>query len=80
MNPVSKVLLIAALCVLAAALIAAAVFYIRFYRHEHFRCPRCGHCFKPPVLQMIFAVNAVEGKIIRCPKCGEREYMEPVED
>lgn len=80
MNPVSKILLIFALCVLAAALIAAAAYYVRFYRYKHFRCPKCGHCFKPPVLRMLFSVNAVDGKIIKCPHCGEREYMEPVWD
>ena len=80
MEPVSTAILIIVLCILAAAVITAILFYVRFYRHYHFRCPKCGHCWKPPLLKMIFSVNAVEGKIIRCPHCGETEYMEPVRD
>lgn len=80
MDTVSTAILIIVLCVLVAAVIAAAVSYIRFYKYEHFRCPKCGHCFKPPLLKMIFSVNAVEGKIIKCPACGAREYMEPEPD
>lgn len=77
MDTVSTAILMIVLCILVAAVIAAAVSYGRFYKYEHFRCPKCGHCFKPPVLKMIFSVNAVDGKIIKCPSCGEREYMEP---
>lgn len=77
MDTVSLAILIIVLCILVAAVIAAAISYTHFYKYKHFRCPKCNHCFKPPVLKMIFSVNAVDGKIIRCPKCGEREYMEP---
>ena len=28
----------------------------------------------------VFSVNAVEGKIIRCPACGKKVYVEPVDD
>lgn len=80
MDTVSTAILIFVLCILAAVLIAAAVSYIRFYRYEHFQCPKCGHCWKPPFLKMLFSINAVEGKIIRCPHCGETDYMEPAED
>ena len=43
-------------------------------------CPKCGHCWKPPLARMIFSVNAVNGKILRCPRCGSKEYVEPVRD
>lgn len=62
------------------ACVYAALWYRHFYRHEHFVCPKCGYAFKPEVLKMIFSVNAVTGKIIRCPRCGSKEYMEPVKD
>lgn len=78
--PIEQYILMIALMILAAALIWAAWRYWRFYQSEHFVCPKCSHCFKPPLLKLLFSANAVEGKIIRCPQCGEKEYMEPVKD
>lgn len=54
--------------------------YRKFYKSEHFVCPNCGHCWKPPVRKLVFSVNAVEGKILRCPQCSEKVYVEPVPD
>lgn len=68
------------LCVVAAALLYAAARYIYFYKKEHFECPKCGWKFKPSVRSLVFSVNAVEGKIIKCPHCGSKEYMEPKKD
>ncbi len=73
-------MLIVALTVVAAAILWAAVQYALFYRRDHFVCPKCGHCWKPPLARMIFSVNAVNGKILRCPRCGSKEYVEPVRD
>ena len=75
-----KGLLWTAIGLLAAAVVWAACRYAYFYRKEHFTCPHCGHCWKPPLLRMIFSVNAVEGKILTCPCCGPKEYMEPEKD
>lgn len=80
MENVGNIIMILALALAAAAIIWAIFRYIYFYKHEHFECPHCGNKFKPKVLNMIFSVNAVEGKIITCPKCGEKEYMEPKKD
>lgn len=74
------ILILVAVCVVIAAVIWAVVRYMFFYRHEHLECPSCKYHWKPPILKMIFAVNAVEGKIIRCPHCGNKDYMEPVRD
>ena len=49
----------------------------RFYRQEGFVCPKCAHSFQPPLLQYLFSANALEGKILTCPNCGAKEYMEP---
>lgn len=73
-------ILILALVVLAAAILWAVFRYWYFYRREHMVCPRCGHGWKPPVLQMVFSVNAGGGKVLRCPRCGEKSYMEAVPD
>lgn len=76
MDTISKIALIAA----AAAVMVVIFRYIYFYKKEHFVCPHCGNKFKPKILNMIFSVNAGEGKIITCPKCGEKDYMEPEKD
>lgn len=75
-----QVILWIAIGAVALAVAWAAFSYRYFYKHQHFVCPKSGHSFKPPVKQMVFSVNAVSGKIIRCPSCGEKEYMEPVRD
>ena len=80
MEEVGAVVLRIALAVLCVALLAAALRYLYFYRREHFVCPRCGYAWKPPLLRMLLSVNAVTGKVIRCPRCGAREYVEPVKD
>ncbi|HIT08133.1 MAG TPA: hypothetical protein IAB55_03480 [Candidatus Merdivicinus faecavium] len=80
MDTVKQAFLAVVLVIMAAAIVYAAVRYAIFYRREHFVCPKCGHCWKPPLLRMIFSVNAVNGKILRCPACGEKEYVEPVRD
>lgn len=77
MDDVGKIIMIITIIIAVIAVIGAVIRYIYFYKKEHFECPHCGNKFKPNVLNMIFSVNAVEGKIITCPKCGEKEYMEP---
>lgn len=80
MERTQSVVLTIALIVLVVAISWAVFQYIRFYRSEHLVCPKCGHQWKPPVVKMIFAVNAVDGKVIRCPKCGSKEYMKAEKD
>jgi predicted RNA-binding Zn-ribbon protein involved in translation (DUF1610 family) len=76
----NQVLLIGAISIAALVIILATIRYWRFMKHEHFVCPKCGFSFKPKVHILVFSENAGEGKIIKCPKCGEKEYMEPVKD
>lgn len=75
-----QVILWIAIGAVILAIVLATFSYWYFYKYQHFVCPKCGHSFKPPLVRMIFSVNAVNGKIIRCPRCGAREYMEPVRD
>ena len=80
MNSVQMVLLIIVSVVLVVGVLWAIVKGVRFYRKEHLECPNCGHHWKPPIIKMITVTNAVEGKIIRCPNCGEKNYSEPKTD
>ena len=80
MEEVASITLWIALSVLGVALIFASFRLIRFYAREHFCCPHCGHRWKPPLLRLIFSVNCVTGKVLTCPRCGKKEYMEPQKD
>lgn len=80
MDMVSRVILIVAISIIAIAIIIGTLQYIYFYKHQHFVCPNCRFEFKPKVLPMIFSENAGGGKIIKCPSCGKKDYMEPQKD
>ncbi|MGI5894655.1 MAG: hypothetical protein ACOX6P_08705 [Candidatus Merdivicinus sp.] len=73
-------ILVLAILAIVLAIVGAALSYLHFYRREHLHCPKCGYDWKPPLLRMIFSVNAVDGKIIRCPRCGEKEFMRAERD
>lgn len=80
MKSVQNNIFVIAMAVLAVVIIWAIYRYIKFYKQEHFVCPKCGYNWKPAILKMVFATNAVEGKIIRCPKCDAKSYVEPTRD
>lgn len=79
-DTVNQAILIGAISLVVLVIAYAIIRYWYFMKHEHFVCPKCGCAFKPKVRSLVFSENAVEGKIIKCPKCGEKEYMEPVKD
>ena len=58
-------------------LLLAARNAVHFYRHEQFVCPTCSYPFRPRLRKFLFAPNAAGGKILTCPNCGAKEYMEP---
>ncbi len=72
-----QIILLVALCVLGIVIVLAAIELAWFYRRQCFLCPHCGLRFRPPVWRLLVSVNAGTGKIVRCPHCGEKEYMEP---
>lgn len=80
MDDTQKIILRVALGILILAIISAIFRYTYFMKYEHFVCPKCHYIFKPKVLNLIFSENAVEGKIMRCPYCKIKSYMEPVKD
>ena len=54
--------------------------YTYIMKKFHFVCPLCEHKFKPKVYKLVFSMNAVNGKVLRCPNCGAATYMEPERD
>ena len=63
--------------VVLLVLLLGALSTARFYRHEQFVCPKCSYPFQPRVRKYLFSQNAAGGKILTCPNCGAKEYMEP---
>lgn len=80
MNQVSNTIGHAALFLLLIAVVYTFFRYMYIMRYEHFVCPKCNYKFKPKVVTLIFSQNAVNGKIMKCPKCKEKVYLEPVKD
>lgn len=66
--------------ILVAVLVWAACRYVYLAKKCHFSCPSCGKQFKPRMAQLIFSMNALCGKVLRCPACGMKTYMEPEKD
>lgn len=58
-------------------LLLAARSAVHFYLYEPFICPTCSYPFRPGLRKFLFAPNAAGGKILTCPNCGAKEYMEP---
>lgn len=75
---ISDIFLIAGGVVFIIAILYAVISYIYIHKKCHFICPNCDHTFHPKLSKLIFSVNAGCGKILKCPYCGEKEYMEPV--
>lgn len=83
MDTVNKIIIIAAIFIIAAAFVYNAARWTYFRKHQHFLCPHCGCQFKPNTLKMIFSGNlgsVGNGKMIKCPKCGKKDLMEPQKD
>ncbi len=74
------IFLLIVLILVIVTLIYAVITYTYIHKKCHFECPKCNHTFHPKLSKLIFSVNAGCGKILKCPYCGEHEYMEPIKD
>lgn len=73
-------ILILFLIIVALAAVRGAVGYFRIPRGERVLiCPGCGEEFTPDLLRMIFTGVSLEGKVVRCPRCGTQQYIAPQE-
>lgn len=83
MDAVDRIIIIVAIIILIAAVLFNVIYWMRFRARLHFQCPHCGYEFKPNMLKMILIGNSGNvgtGKIIKCPNCGKKDYMEPKQD
>ena len=67
------------LIVVAAVLLAAAVFCVLWavrLSKRSFRCRKCSREFYPHWRSLVFAVHAYDQYEIRCPHCGNKGCTE----
>lgn len=63
--------------IIIVVLVLTIAQYVYLMKRCHFICPECNHKFKPTYRQLIFSLNALAGKVLRCPNCKSSVYMEP---
>ena len=64
--------------VVALVAVRGVIGYLRIPRGERvMTCPDCGKEFMPCLLRMIFTGMSLEGRVVRCPRCGAQQYVVP---
>lgn len=69
--------------VLLFTLAAELIRYVIYRKSMHFTCPKCKTAFKPTLKNFLLSGtsnSASAGKMLTCPKCGKREFIEPEKD
>ncbi|MEI6102158.1 MAG: hypothetical protein WCP73_09985 [Eubacteriales bacterium] len=61
--------------------IFSLISFTRIQKKRHYKCPECGHCFKPGGFVAFFSRRQnVTDRLLDCPRCGYRSYMENIDD
>ena len=80
MNTATAVLIVIFLATLGI-FIFSFISFCRIQKHRHYKCPRCGHRYKPGCAEAFFARREnVTDRLLVCPRCGNRSFFENVED
>ena len=80
-KPTMIILLI--IIVLLFTLAVELIRYVIYRKSMHFTCPKSKTAFKPTLKSFLLSGtsnSASAGKMLTCPKCGKREFMEPEKD
>ena len=61
--------------------IFSIISFCRIQKKRHFKCPHCGHRFKPGCAEAFFSRREnITDRLLTCPRCQTRAYMENIED
>lgn len=64
---------------IAGVILENIIIYRRLIRSD-WRCEKCGTVFKPKASAVLFAINAGDVKIMRCPHCESKQDCKPIEN
>jgi|GEM_PF-2226125 len=61
--------------------IFSIVSFCRIQKKRHYVCQSCGYRYKPGCFEAFFSRrDNVTDRLLACPRCGHRNFMENVED
>lgn len=65
----------------AGVFVFSMISFTRIQKTRHYQCPHCGHRFKPGGLTAYFSKREnVTDRLLFCPRCGYRNFMENIDD
>lgn len=82
-NAAPKTILFLIMAVLLFTLVIELIRYVVYRKSMHFTCPKCRYAFKPTLKNFLLSGasnSASAGKMLTCPKCGTRVFMDPEKD
>lgn len=61
--------------------IFSLVSFCRIQKKRHYKCRHCGYRYKPGCMGAFFSKREnVTDRLLTCPRCGNRDFMENIED
>lgn len=55
--------------------------FSRIQKKRHYKCPHCGYRYKPGSMTAFFSKREnVTDRLLECPRCGQRNFMENIDD
>ena len=65
----------------AGVFVFSLISFTRIQKKRHYQCSHCGHCFKPGGVTAFFSKREnVTDRLLYCPRCGYRSFMENIDD
>ncbi len=59
--------------VVVPALLIPVIAHICFVR-QTYRCPKCGHTFRPRWYELSSWIHEDDTRVVRCPQCGRKGF------
>ena len=59
-------------------IVALTSFLVWINLDHTYRCTKCGNIFGLSLWEAALAPHVMEGRLVKCPKCGNRAWVTPV--